>query len=95
MSISKERETDPDQISARDDLFVLLEPSHNVCLLQLQFPEQRTMALVLQAAVRNQAARFLSGVEIVLPDAILGVTEALKKATNERAGVHCRWEHHH
>ena len=44
---------------------------------------QRTTAPVLQAPVRNQAARFLSGVEMVPPDAILGVTEALKKATNE------------
>ena len=56
---------------------------------------QRTTAPVLQAAFRNQAARFLSGVEMGPPDAILGVTEAFKKDTNERAGVHCRWEHHH
>ena len=60
---------------------------------------QRTTAPVLQAAVRNQAVRFLSGVmsgvEMGAPDAILGVTEAFKKDTNERAGVHYRREHHH
>ena len=44
---------------------------------------QRTTAPVLQAAFRNQAARFLSGVEMGPPDAILGVTEAFKKDTNE------------
>ena len=45
---------------------------------------QRTTAPVLQAAVRNQAARYLSGVEMVPLDAILVVTEALKKAINVR-----------
>ena len=54
-----------------------------------------TTALVLQADVRNQAARLLSGVEMGPPDAILGVTEAFKNDTNEWAGVHCRREHNH
>ena len=45
---------------------------------------QRTTAPVLQAAVRNQAASFWSGVEMGPPDAILGVTEAWKKDTNPK-----------
>ena len=45
---------------------------------------QRTTAPVLQAAVRNQAASFWSGVEMGPPDAILGVTEAWRKDTNPK-----------
>jgi len=45
---------------------------------------QRTTAPVLQAAVKNQAASFWSGVEMGPPDAILGVTEAWKKDTNPK-----------
>ena len=36
---------------------------------------QRTTAPVLQAAVRNQPARFLSGVEMGSPDAIMAIKE--------------------
>jgi len=45
---------------------------------------QRTAAPVLQAAARNQAASFWSGVEMGPPDAILGVTEAWRKDTNPK-----------